>query len=70
MAFQMNDSGIYQRRPFVHFIHLFNHCLQLGNFPVPWKEAEIITLLKPSKDPEFPKNLRLIILLSTTGHFI
>jgi hypothetical protein len=54
------------RRPLVHFTHLFNHCLQLDHFPVPWKEAEIITLLKPSKDPKFLRNLRPISLLSTT----
>jgi hypothetical protein len=37
------------RRPLVHVTHLFNHCLRLPHFPNPWKEAKIITLLKPGK---------------------
>jgi hypothetical protein len=37
----------------VHLTHLFNHCLQLGHFPASWKEAKIIILLKPGKDPKF-----------------
>jgi hypothetical protein len=55
------------RRPLVYLTHLFNHCLRLSHFPYPWKEAEIITLPKPGKDPKFPQNLRPISLLSTTG---
>jgi hypothetical protein len=36
-------------------------------FPKPWKEVKIIVLPQPGKDPTFPKNLRSISLLSTTG---
>jgi hypothetical protein len=53
------------RRPLVHLTHLFNHCLQLFHFPKPWKEAKVITLLKPGKDPKFPQNLSPISLLLT-----
>jgi hypothetical protein len=42
------------RRPFVQLNHLFNHCIQLSQFPESWKEAKVITLPKPGKDPKFP----------------
>jgi hypothetical protein len=58
------------RRPLVHFTHLFNHYLRLSHFPKPWKEAKIITLPKPGKDPKFPHNLYPISLLSTTGKIL
>jgi hypothetical protein len=56
------------RKPLVHLTHLFNHCLCLGHFLAPWKEAKIIILLKPGKDPKFPPNLHLLSLLSTKGN--
>jgi hypothetical protein len=55
------------RRPLVHLTHLFNCCFWLSYFPKPWQE--VITLLKPSKDPKFPQNLCPISLLSTTENF-
>jgi hypothetical protein len=55
------------RRTLVHLTHSFNHCLRLSHFPNPWKEAKVITLAKPGKDPKFPQNLRPISLLSTTS---
>jgi hypothetical protein len=45
------------RRRLVPLIHLVNHCLRFGHFLAPWKEAKVITLSKPSKDPKFFQNL-------------
>jgi hypothetical protein len=58
------------RRPLLRLTHLCNHCLRLSHFPEPLKEVEVITLLKPGKDPEFHKNLCPISLLSTTGKLL
>jgi hypothetical protein len=44
-----------------------NEVVSLTPQPSPWKEAKVITLPKPGKDPKFPQNLRSISLLSTTG---
>jgi hypothetical protein len=55
------------RRPLVHLTHLINHCIQLSHFPSSWKEAKVVALPKPGKDPKFPQNLRLISLLSSRG---
>jgi hypothetical protein len=55
------------RKPLAYLTHLFNHCLRLSPFPKPWKEAKVITLQKPGKNPKFPPNLRPISLLSITG---
>jgi hypothetical protein len=58
------------RRPLVYLTYLFNHCLRLSYFPKYWKEARVITLPKPGKDPIYPQNLRPISLLSTTAELI
>jgi hypothetical protein len=56
------------RRLLVYLSHLFNHSLRLNHFPKSWKEAKIITLPKPGRDPKFPQNLRPIGVLSTKGN--
>jgi hypothetical protein len=55
------------RRPLVHLTHLFNNCIRLSHFPTSWKEAKVVALTKPGKDPKLPQNLRPISLLSSTG---
>jgi hypothetical protein len=44
------------RRPMVHLTHLINHCIWLSHFPTSWKEAKVIAIPKPGKDPKFPQN--------------
>jgi hypothetical protein len=56
------------RRLLAYLTHLFNHCLRPSYFSKPWKEAKVITLPKPGKNPKFPQHLRPISLLSTTGN--
>jgi hypothetical protein len=67
MAFQTTISDTFQRRPLVHLTRLFYHCLRLFHFLALWKEAKIIPLPKPGKDPKIPPKLLLRSLLSTTG---
>jgi hypothetical protein len=57
------------RRPLVHLTHSFNYCLWLSHFPKPWKEAKVMMLPQPSKDPKFPQKLCSISLLSTNKLF-
>jgi hypothetical protein len=57
-----------QGRPLVHLTHLISQCIRLSHFPTSGKEAKVVVALpKPGKDPKFPKNLRLISLLPSTG---
>jgi hypothetical protein len=55
------------RRPLVHLTHLINHCIRFSHFPASWKEAKVVALPKPGKNPKFSKNLCPISLLPSTG---
>jgi hypothetical protein len=55
------------RRLLVHLTHSFNHCSRLQYFPLPWKEAKVITLWKLGNDSKCSHNLHPISLLTTTG---
>jgi hypothetical protein len=50
-----------------HLTHLFNLCVQLSHIPNSWKEAKLLTLPKPGKEPKFAQNFCPTSLLSTTG---
>jgi hypothetical protein len=51
----------------MHLTKIINPCIWLSYFPELWKEAKIIALPKPGKNPKFSQNLCPISLLSTTG---
>jgi hypothetical protein len=47
----------------VHLTRLFSHCLWLGHFPAPWKEAKLITAKtwqKPKISPKFTSDQPLV----------
>lgn len=53
------------------FLAIANQCLQLGYFPVIWKEATVVVLRKPAKDDYTkPKSYRPIGLLPVMGKIL
>ena len=64
MLHNLNDKAI------IHLTSLFNRVLQTSTFPPMWKIAEVIPLLKPSKDPSLPLSYRPISLLSALGKIL
>ena len=46
---------------------LYNKCLTTGQVPAKWKEAQVITLLKPGKPASSPSSYRPISLTPHTG---
>jgi hypothetical protein len=53
-----------------HLTRLFNQILVQGYIPKAWKQANIILLLKPSKDQKSPSSYRPISLLSCLGKLL
>ena len=45
-------------------LDIFNGIWENGNFPAAWREATIIPIAKPGKDPTNPTNYRPISLTS------
>lgn len=51
-----------------HMLELYSHCVRDGHFPVEWKLAKTVVLLKsPDKDKSIPGSYRGICLLSAMG---
>jgi hypothetical protein len=53
------------RRATVFLTYIFNSCLKLCYFPKEWKNAVVIPIPKPSKDPSNPLNYRPISRFSS-----
>lgn len=58
------------RKSIVHLTKIYNACLKYSHFPTQWKEATIITLPKPGKDPTKTSNYRPISLLNYLGKIL
>jgi hypothetical protein len=46
---------------------VFNAVLRWQYFPSAWKDARVVSILKPGKDPTLPSSYRLINLLDSVG---
>lgn len=53
------------KKTITQLYYIYNACLKLHYFPNPWKNAIIIPLKKPFKDPSNPTNYRPISLTNT-----
>jgi hypothetical protein len=52
------------RKAIVYLTHIMNACFKYSYFPTAWKQANVIPILKPGKDPSDLKNYRPISLLN------
>lgn len=55
------------KKMIVQLNHIYNACFKLCYFPSAWKEAVILPIPKPGKDPTIPSSYRPISLLSNLG---
>lgn len=51
-------------------VDIFNECMELGYFPLAWKEAKIVLIPKEGKNPQKVSSYRPICLLSTWGKLL
>ena len=47
-------------------LRFFNNCTDTKKIPKPWRQAKVVALLKPGKDPSVAKSLRPISLICHT----
>jgi hypothetical protein len=58
------------RKAIVYLTHIMNACFKYSYFPTAWKQANVIPILKPGKDPSDPKSYRPISLLNALGKIL
>jgi hypothetical protein len=55
------------QRMVILLVALYNAIFRTQYFPPVWKQARVISILKPGKDPALPSSYRPISLLDTVG---
>lgn len=55
------------RSGFEYLVFIFNCCIKFQYFPICWKVAKVVPVLKPGKQSNDPKSYRPISLLSCTS---
>jgi hypothetical protein len=55
------------KRAITFLMKVFNAVLRMQYFPSAWKQARVVSILKPGKDPTLPPSYRPISLLDTVG---
>ena len=67
------DNVGYKVVKALHLFHpavlttLYNHCINIGHFPTPWKLGNVVLLPKPGKDLSTIDSYRPLTLLPTLG---
>lgn len=61
---------VLPKKGLVALSNIANAILRLNYFPQRWKEATVIMIPKPNKDPVFPQNYRPISLLNTLSKVV
>ncbi|KAF0718979.1 Uncharacterized protein FWK35_00025419 [Aphis craccivora] len=57
----------FPKKAIIHLTHILNAIIRLSHFPLQWKTAVIILILKPGKPPDIPSSYRPISLLPLFG---
>ena len=58
------------RKTFIQLSYITNAIIQLQHFPAKWKNAVVIPILKPSKNPKNPDSYRPISLLNSMSKVV
>lgn len=55
----------FPRKAIVYYNFIVNSCLKLSYFPKVWKEATVVPIVKPGKDPKLADSYRPVSLISS-----